>query len=72
MAGIALTPSTRQVFEADLVAFETGKGTVRLQYGEPVPSDLLRRMIVVLVVEHERDGVLWMRDVQAGPKRRRL
>src|SRR4051794_15923961 len=57
MAGIALTPSTRQVFEADLVAFETGKGTVRLQYGEPGPSDLLRRMIVGLVVEHERDGV---------------
>jgi uncharacterized protein YdhG (YjbR/CyaY superfamily) len=59
-AGIAFTPSTREAFDADLVGFETGKGTVKLPYGEPVPSDLLRRMIAFRVTEHERDGVLWM------------
>jgi uncharacterized protein YdhG (YjbR/CyaY superfamily) len=59
-ASIAFTPSTRERFDADLDAFDTGKGTVKLPYGQPVPVDLLRRMIAFRVREHEDDGVLWM------------
>jgi uncharacterized protein YdhG (YjbR/CyaY superfamily) len=59
-AGIAFTPSTRERFDADLAGLETGKGTVKLPYGQPVPVDLLRRMIAFRVREHEDDGVLWM------------
>jgi uncharacterized protein YdhG (YjbR/CyaY superfamily) len=59
-ASVAFTPSTREAFDADLVGLATGKGTVKLPYGEPVPVDLLRRMIAFRVHEHEDDGVLWM------------
>lgn len=56
----AFTPSTKEAFEAGLAGFDTGKGTVKLRYGQPVPEDLLRRMIAHRRREHEQDGVLWM------------
>lgn len=59
-AGVTFTPSTREAFDAELAAFETGKGTVKLPYGEPVPHELLRSMMEFRVREHEDDGVLWM------------
>lgn len=59
-ANFAFTPSTRAAFAADLADFATGKGTVKLPYGDPVPGELLRRMMEFRVREHERDGVLWM------------
>jgi uncharacterized protein YdhG (YjbR/CyaY superfamily) len=57
---ITFTPSTREVFDADLADFSTGKGSIKLPYGQPVPDDLLRRMIAFRVREHEDEGVLWM------------
>ncbi|WUD77452.1 DUF1801 domain-containing protein [Streptomyces sp. NBC_00510] len=59
-ANFAFTPSTREAFDAELTDFGTGKGTVKLPYGSPVPTDLLRRMIAYRVREHEDDAVLWM------------
>jgi len=59
-ANVAFTPSTREAFDADLAGFATGKGSVKLPYGQPLPDDLLRRMIAFRVREHEDDGVLWM------------
>lgn len=59
-AGVTFTPSTREAFDADLTDFDTGKGTVKLPYDQPVPNDLLLRMIAFRVREHEDDGVLWM------------
>lgn len=59
-ASVAFTPSTCEGFDAQLAGFATGKGTVKLPYGQPVPGDLLRRMIAFRVREHEDDGVLWM------------
>ena len=59
-ASVAFTPSTREGFDAQLAGIATGKGTVKLPYGQPVPGDLLRRMIAFRVREHEDDGVLWM------------
>ena len=32
-----VTPSTREVFAAELTGFTTGKGSVQLRYGDPVP-----------------------------------
>ncbi len=57
-ANFAFTPSTREAFDADLAGFATGKGSVKLPYTQPVPADLLRRMIAFRVREHEEDGVL--------------
>jgi uncharacterized protein YdhG (YjbR/CyaY superfamily) len=59
-ASVAFTPSTRERFDAELAGFETGKGTIKLPYGQPVPTDLLHRMIEFRVREHEDDGVRWM------------
>jgi uncharacterized protein YdhG (YjbR/CyaY superfamily) len=59
-ANMSFTPSTRERFEADLAGFSTGKGTVKLPYGEPVPAALLRRMMAFRVREYEDDGVMWM------------
>ena len=59
-ANVVFTPSTREAFDAALAGFTTGKGSVKLPYGDPVPVDLLRRMIAFRVREHEDDGVLWM------------
>jgi uncharacterized protein YdhG (YjbR/CyaY superfamily) len=59
-ANVTFTPSTRERFDADLVGYETGKGSVKLPYGRPVPTDLLRRMMTFRVREHEDHGVLWM------------
>lgn len=59
-ANVVFTPSTREAFGDDLAGFATGKGSVRLPYGQPVPDGLLARMIAFRVHEHENDGVLWM------------
>jgi uncharacterized protein YdhG (YjbR/CyaY superfamily) len=58
-ANVVFTPSTRAAFDADLAAFDTGKGSVKLPYGHPVPADLLRRMIEYRLREHEVDGIGW-------------
>jgi uncharacterized protein YdhG (YjbR/CyaY superfamily) len=59
-ANFTFTPSTREAFDSELGDLETGKGTVKLPYGRPVPDDLLRRMIAYRVREHEDDDVRWM------------
>ena len=59
-AGVMFTPTTRDAFDEELKGLETGKGTVKLPYGEPIPTDLLRRMMTHRVREHEDQGVLWM------------
>ncbi|WP_326686347.1 MULTISPECIES: DUF1801 domain-containing protein [unclassified Streptomyces] len=59
-ANVVFTPSTREAFDTELAGFATGKGSVKLPYGQPVPVDLLRQMIAFRVREHENDGVLWM------------
>jgi len=59
-ATVAFTPSTKEAFAAELEGVETGKGTIKLHYGDPVPEELLRRMIRHRLAEHEDDGVGWM------------
>jgi len=59
-ANVAFTPSTRAAFDDELTGFATGKGSVKLPYGQPLPADVLRRMIAYRVREHEDEGVLWM------------
>lgn len=59
-ANFTVTPSTREAFAEELTDFETGKGSVKLPYGEPLPAPLLRRMIAHRLREYEDDGVNWM------------
>lgn len=58
-ASIAFTPSTRQAFAEELTGHETGKGSVKLPYGAPLPTDLLRRMIEFRINEFQQGGVKW-------------
>lgn len=59
-SNIVFTPSTKDAFAQDLTGFDTGKGSVKLPYDEPVPAALLRRMIKYRVHEHVEHGVKWM------------
>lgn len=59
-ANFVFTPSTRETFSADLAEFDTGKGSVKLPYGQAVPTELLERMIAHRIREFEDDGVMWM------------
>lgn len=58
-ANLVFTPSTREAFADRLAAFDTGKGSVKLPYADPVPAELLSAMIAHRVHEHEVDGVGW-------------
>lgn len=59
-SNVVFTPSTKDAFTAELADFATGKGSVKIPYGESVPGELLERMIHYRIREHVEDGVLWM------------
>lgn len=59
-ANVVFTPSTRQAFNTELANFHTGKGSIRIPYGDTIDRVLLERMIAYRIHEHEHDGVLWM------------
>lgn len=59
-ANVVFTPSTREAFTSALAEFKTGKGSVQLPYDQPVPTELLARMIQYRIREFEVDGVKWI------------
>lgn len=59
-ANIVFTPSTKEAFAEELAGFATGKGSIRLRYGLPLPEELVRRMVRFRVREYEEQGVKWM------------
>lgn len=59
-ANIVFTPSTLESFLPELNGWKTGTGSIRLPYGDPLPTELIGRMIAFRLDEHERDNVLWM------------
>ncbi|HLS15378.1 MAG TPA: DUF1801 domain-containing protein [Beutenbergiaceae bacterium] len=59
-ANIAFTPSTKEAFDAELGGFQTGKGRLALPYGDPLPEELIGRMIQFRLAEYAERGVKWM------------
>ena len=59
-ANFVVTPTTLSAFTDEVAGYQTGKGSVQLPYDEPVPTDLLARMIVHRIREWEQQGVRWM------------
>ena len=57
---VVFTPSTLHAFVGELEGYETGKGSVKLPYSAPVPSELLGQFIHHRRRENEEDGVGWM------------
>ena len=59
-ANFVVTPSTLSAFTDEAAGFRTGKGSVQLPYDQPVPTELLRRMIEYRIREYEESGTTWM------------
>lgn len=59
-ANVVFTPSTKEAFADRLQDFDTGKGSIKLPYGDEIPTELLTEMIVHRIREFEVDGVKWM------------
>lgn len=53
------TPSTKAAFETELSEYVTGKGSVQLSYGKPLPVDLLKRMMTFRAKEYRENNVNW-------------
>lgn len=49
--GFHPTPSAIEAFQAELSAYSCSKGTVRFPYTQPLPWDLIKRMVVFRVKE---------------------
>ena len=56
---LVVTPSTKQVFESELVDYETGKGSVRFAYDKPLPVRLIERILEYRADEYRQQGVKW-------------
>ena len=52
-AGFHPAPSAIEAFREELVSYACSKGTVRLPYDQPLPLDLIRRMVSFRVEEQE-------------------
>ncbi len=59
-ANVVFTPSTKEAFADRLQDFDTGKGSIKLPYGDEIPTELLTEMIAHRIREFEVDGVKWM------------
>ena len=45
-------PTGLEAFNAELSAYKTGKGSVQFPLGEPLPRDLIRRIVEFRVAEN--------------------
>lgn len=52
--GIYPQPEVIEHFKAELSRFETSKGTVKFRLDQPLPFDLLKRMIVYMFTSSKR------------------
>ena len=62
--GFHPTPSAIDAFQDELKGYPCSKGTVRLPYCQPLPVDLIQRMVAFRVAEQEQRAA----EKQAGKK----
>lgn len=46
------SPALMESFAADLVGMDTSKGTIRFQPGQPIPANLVHRIVVARLAEN--------------------
>jgi uncharacterized protein YdhG (YjbR/CyaY superfamily) len=49
--GFYPTPTGTEAFKEELSRFKSGKGSVQFPLGQPLPEDLIRRMVEFRVAE---------------------
>lgn len=59
--GFYPVPSAMEAFQEELAPYRSGKGSARFPLGQPLPADLIRRIVEFRVAE----------TLAAAPKRRR-
>ncbi|MEE1617271.1 iron chaperone [Brachybacterium sp. J153] len=59
-ANFTVTPSAKEALASELQGLETGKGSVKLPYADPLPEQVLRRLARRRLAEFEEDAVPWM------------
>lgn len=53
------TPSTREAFDEQLRDYETGKGSIKLSYEEPLPTKLIEDFVLYRAKEYRDKGIKW-------------
>lgn len=51
--GFYATPNGHEAFKAELAVYKTGKGSVQFPLNQPMPIDLIKRMVAFRVKENE-------------------
>jgi uncharacterized protein YdhG (YjbR/CyaY superfamily) len=54
------TPSVIRQFKKELAKYETGKGSIRFPYDEPLPKGLIRKLAALRVKELREKDAKWM------------
>lgn len=54
------THSSLEPFKDELREFKTGKDTIQLPYGKPIPKALIRRIAIFRAKDVRENGALWM------------
>jgi uncharacterized protein YdhG (YjbR/CyaY superfamily) len=54
--GLYPIPSGIEAFKEELRAYKTGKGSIQFPLGEPLPADLIRRIVEFRVAEERAAG----------------
>ncbi|MBP9041482.1 MAG: DUF1801 domain-containing protein [Anaerolineaceae bacterium] len=55
--GFYPTPGAIEAFSAELSTYEKSKGAVRFPFDQPIPVDLVRRMVLFRVAENEEKAM---------------
>lgn len=56
--GFYALPTGNQEFAADLAGYKTGKGSIQFPLHQPMPLDLIKRIVRYRVAENERKAAL--------------
>jgi uncharacterized protein YdhG (YjbR/CyaY superfamily) len=55
--GLYALPSGNQAFAQELAGYKTGKGSIQFPLDQPMPLDLIERMVQFRVVENDQKAV---------------
>lgn len=54
--GLYATPTGNEAFREELKNYKTGKGSIQFSHGEPLPEDLIRRIVEYRLAEVDKES----------------